>query len=268
MSIKLSTDKLNDLLVSFYEMNGIRVVIFDSNYNEIMSYPPHKCSFCQSIRSNPELNELCVASDTNAFSECTKKDDIYIYKCHAGLVEAVKPLIYEKKIIGYMMFGQISDIKDKIQLEHMINRYDSQSDISGIKYKSRKQIVAAAKILEICTEYIILKEMITPENDRLISAVKDYIKSNLSGNLSVDEICRKIGCGRTKLYKMFKAECGIGIAHYITEKRLHHARKLLKSGDLSISEISALCGFCDYNYFSRVYKKRYGLSPKAEQNTL
>ncbi len=266
MNIKLNAEKLNDILISFYEMNGIRVVIFDSEYNEIMSYPPQKCLFCRTIRSNPELNEFCIKSDFEAFNECTKKDDIYIYKCHAGLVEAVKPLIYEKRIIGYIMFGQITDIKDKSQLSVMINKYDSNCDISGIKYKSRKQIIAAAKILEICTEYIILKEMIALENNNLISSVKEYIKENLSADLTVDKICQHIGCGRTKIYKMFKEECGIGIAHYITEKRLSKARKLLKSTDLSISEISSRCGFCDYNYFSRIYKKAYGISPKSEQN--
>ncbi len=265
MNIRLNTTKLNDILVSFYESNGIRVVIFDSEYNEILSYPPQKCSFCRSIRSHADLNELCLKSDAKAFSECINKNEIHIYKCHAGLVEAVKPIIYEKQIVGYIMFGQITDIKDKSALAAMINKYDSNSNISGIKYKSRKQIVAAAKILEICTEYIILKEMIALENDRFIPTVKEYIKNNLSADLSVDEICNNFGCGRTKLYKMFKAECGIGIAHYITEKRLQYARKQLKSTDKSIAEVSALCGFCDYNYFSRVYKKRYGVSPKTER---
>lgn len=268
MKIEPNTKKLGEILASFYELNGIRIVIFDSEYNEIMAYPENKCRFCSAVRMNEALNERCIRSDLDACEKSLKQDDIYIYKCHAGLVEAVMPIKYDRNIVGYMMFGQITDIKDKSELRKMADglnqKYGLSADISGIKFRSRRQIVAAAKILEICTEYIILKEMITPENDRIIKLAKEYIKEKLSEELNIDEICAYCGCGRTKLYKMFKSECGMGIAGYISEKRLSRARRLLKSTDFTVAEIAAECGFCDYNYFSRVYKKRYGVSPRRE----
>ena len=51
-------------------------------------------------------------------------------------------------------------------------------------------------------------------------------------------------------------------AAYILRRRMHKAKKLLKVTDLPISEIANNVGFSDYNYFSRVYKKTYGKSPK------
>ncbi len=269
MNIKLSTEKLNEILASFYEMNGMRIVIFDSECHEIFAYPKENCRFCQEVKNNTVLREYCHISDSIACAKSLDSDDIYIYKCHAGLIEAVMPLIYEKQIVGYIMFGQITDKKDKAELSELVTeineKYGLKCEASGIKYRSKKQIAAAAKILEICTEYIILKGMIALENNKIIAEVKSYIKNNLSEDLRVDEICRQCNIGRTKLYRMFRKECGIGISQYITEKRLNNARKLLKSTELTITEISAQCGFCDYNYFSRVYKKRFGISPKSEQ---
>ncbi len=269
MNVKLSTEKLNEILASFYEMSDMRVVIFDTEYNEILAYPKENCHFCREVKKNAILSEYCHASDKAACAQSLNSDEISIYKCHAGLIEAVKPLIYEKQIVGYIMFGQITDKKDKTELSALVEeinqKYGLSCKASGIKIKSQKQIAAAAKILEICTEYIILKEIIALENNRVIAEVKSYIKNNLSADLRVDEICRKCNIGRTKLYRMFREECGIGVSQYITEKRLNNAQKLLKSTNLTITEISAQCGFCDYNYFSRVYKKRFGISPKPEQ---
>ncbi len=270
MNVKLSTEKLTEILASFYEMNGMRIVILDADCQEIMAYPKENCRFCQEVKKNATLNEYCHLSDAEACAKSLESEEIYIYKCHAGLVEAVMPLIHENQIIGYIMIGQITDKKDKAELSELVceinEKYGLNCETSGIKFRSRKQIVASAKILEICTEYIILKEMIALENNKIIAEVKTYIKNNLSGDLRIDEICRECGIGRTKIYRMFRKECGMGIAKYINEKRLKLAQKLLRTTTKSITEISELCGFCDYNYFGRSYKQHFGISPKAERN--
>lgn len=53
----------------------------------------------------------------------------------------------------------------------------------------------------------------------------------------------------------------MGVASYIKEKRLALAYDLLKTTELSVGEVSEKSGFYDYNYFSRVFKRRYGASP-------
>ena len=269
MAVQLNTEKLTEILTTFYDMNGIRVALFDADYCEIMEYPPTKCDFCRRVREHSELNALCQQNDIKAFEHCRKHGDVYIYKCHAGLVEAATPLIYDRQIIGYMMLGQITDIKRKGTLRENIGAFNRKHglscDPSGIKFRSRRQIEAAAKILKLCAEYIILKELIEPENERIVATAKAYIKAHLSEQINVEDICGACGCSRTKLYDMFRTTSGIGVARYITEKRLKEARTLLRNTDLSIAEISSRCGFCDYNYFGRVYKRHYGISPRHER---
>ena len=49
--------------------------------------------------------------------------------------------------------------------------------------------------------------------------------------------------------------------NYIQILRLETAKEKIKSGNFKISEISALCGFKDASYFTRCFKKRYGMTP-------
>ncbi len=270
MKTALNTEKLNETLVAFYEMSNIRVVVFDTDYNIIAEYPKKRCNFCDQIRKVAELDEMCKKCDIEGFERCKTENKINIYKCHADLVEAVIPLKFENITVAYIMFGQITDIKDRSLLDSRISefakRYGLTCDASDIKYRSKNKIEASAKILNICAEYIIFKDMIRPHNDRIIENAKNYIKENLSKQLTVDDICKACECGRTKLYKMFTEKVGIGISHYITKKRMELSKKLLVNTSLTVSEISERCGFCDYNYFGKAYKKYYGISPKMQRS--
>jgi AraC-like DNA-binding protein len=67
---------------------------------------------------------------------------------------------------------------------------------------------------------------------------------------------------RTRLYECIRPYFEKGLAAYIKDKRLEHAKYLIKTSDLSMTEIAHACGFADYNYFLRVFKKKYGVASK------
>lgn len=265
MSLRLNIDELKKILELFYTLSGIRIVVFDENYDEVISYPKEKCGFCSVISSVENLLHECRKCDEEAFEKCKNLNGIYIYKCHAGLTEATIPLKDHNRIIGYMMFGQITDLKDKTAFSEFVDKINRTHNLNctpkGIKYRSEKQINAAADLLEICTNYILLKEMIMPDNSRITRLAKEYINENLSSEIKITDICKYADTSRTKLYEAFKDDCGMGVAEYIRKNRLEYACSMLKSGELSVAEISEKAGFADYNYFSRLFKKHYGVSP-------
>ncbi len=83
---------------------------------------------------------------------------MYIYKCRAGLTETAMSLKDGLHIIGYVVFGQITDIKDKSELneftEKINEKYNLNCTASGIRYRNKKEIAAAASLFEICTKTI------------------------------------------------------------------------------------------------------------------
>lgn len=272
MSLTLNVSELKELMKSFYMLSGIRFVLFDDAFKQILSYPENDCAFCSIMKTHRSTRRKCNYADKRQCEQCEKENKLVLYKCHAGLVEAVIPLHENEKIIGYLMFGQITDTPDKSELFSRAQKLSNElgfdmaqltRGIDSISYKTEEQIKSAAKIMEACTSYIINRELITPENNKIFESAKAYIEEHLGDALEIDDICKALQIGRTKLYEIFKTEIKMGISKYILRRRMHRAKKLLKSTDLPISEIADSVGFADYNYFSRVFKKTYGKSPKS-----
>ena len=81
---------------------------------------------------------------------------------------------------------------------------------------------------------------------------------------SISTALDSMGYSRDHLRRMFIANVGVSPSEYLTSLRINHAKKLLrnqKETRSSISEISALCGYYDSRYFSRIFKKETGATP-------
>lgn len=82
--------------------------------------------------------------------------------------------------------------------------------------------------------------------------------------LSPRGIAQRLGCSRATLYRLFAAH-GETVAGVVWSARLHKAWRLLTDGQhplMPLSEIAQLCGFTDQSTFSRMFKRRYGISPR------
>ena len=269
MPMKFETKELHDLMKNFYILTGIRIVILDESYREIVSYPEGNIPFCAYMRQNPAFETLCRQSDRESFEKCRKTQRLNMYSCHAGLIEASMPIMENGAMIGYIMFGQITDRKDKeCFLQDLSDKCAGYGipvpaeKIEKIRYKSGQQLIAAANILETCTSYILQKNLIKPSRIQLFNMVDQYITEHMDDNITVESLCETFNISRTRLYTAMKPYVNGGIAAYIRKKRLELAKELLKTTDMGISEICDRVGFSDYNYFLRAFKKQYGLSPK------
>ena len=86
--------------------------------------------------------------------------------------------------------------------------------------------------------------------------------SNLSAPLSLSQLARELNVNSSYLSSLFKKETGMTVTDYILSRRISHARHLLESTRLQIQTIGQLCGFEDVHYFSKVFKKSAGQTPK------
>lgn len=276
MSLKFDTVELADLMKNFYTLTGIRIVLFDENYKEIFAYPKECTPFCFCMRQNQDFYRLCCESDKISFESCKKTGKLTMYQCHAGLIEATSPIMNNGALIGYIMFGQVSDNKDKEEFRNNLSLlaetyahgYDASESIKKVKFKSQKQLVAASKILEACTSYILLKGIIKPSRVELFSTIDKYITDHLTENITVPMLCKKFNISRTRLYALCNQYIPGGIAAHIKVKRLLKANELLKTTDWSVSDISQAVGFSDYNYFLKSFKKYFGASTKNVRKSI
>lgn len=271
-TLSFNKDALLDLLRDFYILTGIQIVIYDSEGNGLVGWPGVRCPFCSLMYQNPVTAEKCEKSNKKSFRKCLATGQLNIYKCHAGLVEAAAPLIDNGLVIGYVMFGQISDFSTKAELkEHLtsvLNNYNiplpedasEQAAIYQVSRKTPEQIRAAGKILEACTFYVFLKEIVQMQRQNFMHNMNEFLMAHLSEDLSVARLMSEFHISRNKLYEASERYLGIGIASYIKTLRITEAKRLLKETTLTVSEISARVGFTDYNYFHRVFKAQTGIS--------
>ena len=94
--------------------------------------------------------------------------------------------------------------------------------------------------------------------DKLIELVNDNLTNQ---QFSVDHLCLELGMNRTKLYSFIKSTTGMSLGNYIRKIRLDKAAELLRTTDMSISEVGYAVGIESPSYFTRPFKEQFGSAP-------
>lgn len=89
----------------------------------------------------------------------------------------------------------------------------------------------------------------------------DYIEVNLSRQMTTGEIAAAAQADRRRLTAEFRRQTGRTIKQYLTEKRCDAAAGLLQTSAASVQQVAAWVGYADNNYFSKVFRARYGVTP-------
>lgn len=101
----------------------------------------------------------------------------------------------------------------------------------------------------------------------LVQVAKEYIGCNYGDSrLSVEVVAHNAYVSSSYLRAAFKKETGMTVSDHITGVRMQKARELLSSGNIKLSEISQITGYSDASYFSKCFKKQFGISPSIYEN--
>lgn len=104
------------------------------------------------------------------------------------------------------------------------------------------------------------------EMDSLYFQMQKYIEENISRKITLDEIAEALHANRSYLSRLYKSKSGVNLFDDILNRRIELARKYMRTTDKKVYEISQAVGFDDTGYFSRVFKKLTGMTPKEYRN--
>ncbi len=90
-----------------------------------------------------------------------------------------------------------------------------------------------------------------------------YINEFYSSSIKITDLAKMENVSMTTYNLHFKEQIGMSPTKYILSLRMHSAMELLESSKLPIREISSMCGYDDFNFFTKVFKKFTGKSPSA-----
>jgi AraC-like DNA-binding protein len=100
----------------------------------------------------------------------------------------------------------------------------------------------------------------------VVRNVINTVEFNLKEPLSLSILAGQLNIDPSNLSHHFTHEMGMTLTDFINLKRLEHARRLLSGSALYIQEIAEECGYQDVNYFIRLFKRKYGKTPREYRN--
>jgi YesN/AraC family two-component response regulator len=162
-----------------------------------------------------------------------------------------------------MKYGADGYIAKPFSMELLIARIDNllerrKSLIATISSTGDGALASRRGKVEFTPEEIV----ITDRDEQLIQKVMQWLEDNVAdAEVTVDQLASYVGMGRTSMYNKIKGLTGKSPVELIQEFRMEKATYYLKSGQYSVSETSYKVGFSDPGYFSRSFKKYFGVSP-------
>lgn len=272
MNVVFDHERLLQLITSLYTLTGIQANIFDLNGKDIC-LTAHHAPFCAQINACPEGHARCERCDAQAVARCADSKRLHFYRCHAGICEAILPILVDGVPMAYLVFGQFLDgspLSD--QWENTASTLDwypggAQSlhdRFTQFRRYSDKEIAAYSEILEALAAYIQLKGMILTTERTNLQKLEFYLDQHYMEKLSLATISEDLHIGRTKLCALAKElSGGRTLSYLIAERRIRAAKALLLQSNAPISAVAEQVGVSDYNYFSKLFRSVTGTTPSA-----
>lgn len=137
--------------------------------------------------------------------------------------------------------------------------------------------IEAAQSLDECDElfaYMIKKycRLVQKHSQKgyslLVQKVITCIDTDITADLTLKTQAKLLNVNPSYLSTLFKKETGVTLTDYVNRRRVDRAKQLLKSSNAQIQNISQSCGIYDVNYFTKIFKKYEGVTPKEYRNAL
>lgn len=237
-------------------LNSFKYYATDSSY--IFYRERTENDLCEEIELNDEIEIY--------FSKI-KEQDFHVLKTY--IAELNEKLIkkYESDIRGYQNFWTLliilmrtwlNRMKSPIQIPVKLKDFDSKTFSSS---KSASDILCF--IDELNKE--ILATPVSVSGDAMFSPIRDikeYIHSHYGEKLTLEGIASHFAMSKNYLCRLFKETAGCTLWDYLTMIRIEHAKELLEKSAMGTGEIALAVGYDNPGYFSSVFKKKTGISPK------
>lgn len=169
----------------------------------------------------------------------------------------------------HVIYNNFANSINKINGKNTENNMPLISDYSNIEenFENINQI--------ICLMHDEIERLSVLNNTKFISyssakyiipRIKDYIDHYFKDDITLSVLSDKFTIDERYLSRLFKEGIGDNFIAYLNKVRISHAQLLLVNTEMTIQDISYLCGYNDYFYFTKVYKKITGISPSKYRN--
>ena len=214
--------------------------------NRDMSYP---------YEMENQVSHLVSSGDTDGASEAILKllDELYLLE--AGDLDAVSIKVNS---LFNMLLRNLPHWENTYH-EYAMLESGSLDILTGESDYESMKLEAFGIFSDLAIKY---SESFYSGSSQIIKDTIDYLNKNFRDKLTLKDTADLFHVNQSYLSLLFKKEMGKNFTEYLTSLRLGEAKKLLKKTSLNLTQIAYRCGFDDQSYFSKVFKKVEGITPR------
>ena len=203
----------------------------------------------------PQEDEYVLMNDIMMADEDSLPGDIKEYLEKLMIYDAGDISIVRLRLI--VMFTRITQsLKSLEGFDDSILEMESITDCDTM--------YELAEAVREYAEYIIQRNShsVYSGKSEIVKKAVEYIHKNYAEGIQLQTIAEELHINKSYLSSLFRNETGINVTEYINDVRLESVANLLKTTNKSITEISFECGFESQSYFSKLFSRKYGCTPR------
>ena len=261
-------DEIQNIFDNFAASFGITIIFYSLDGRILRRRRGRENSkFCELIQNKVFNKNECFSMDETKCRECARQKKIISYVCHAGIEEAIAPILIENQLVGYAMFGQFRSSRNlPANVLKTAKANGCQAELMEyfyeLPYYNKVKIKNILGLFTILVDYIITKEIVSVKGERLINKTLAYIEQNINRAITLDEVAANAGRSRSSISHSFRKILGKPFSKVVIEAKLNKAEEYFRNAPhSSIEEVAFKLGYQDPLYFSKLYKKYKGISP-------
>lgn len=268
--MKTLIDNFSALLYNFEKLLGAQIYFHD--YHQIFlksiaaKHHNHTHSFCLNYKEKNLPKCMKFEGDTST-DKSYKHPEGFWKICHANALELYIPLIHpiNKTKAGAMFVGVFQPVPKSLDMLIAIEREEisvNHSLLPFIKPDKMVQIYQCSLLLKYFIENEILIQSRSIENtfDRKEKIVY-YLNENIKKNISLGTLAGFLKVSYSRAGQIIKENFSQSFPELLLEIRMDQARSLLSGSDMKIIKISQECGFKEPEYFHKLFKNKFNMTP-------
>ena len=239
-----------------------------SNYNgightmhkgQVIFHPPHSMHAHISNRlSSSSVLVISFTSESRILNKLRQKN----FFITGETMELLTAFLNECK----KHIGDITNSSNGVPKQHKINtEYIGASHLLECRFVEFLYSIIRSNsydnLTKTETSHIIV-------SNSFVEIIKSYLHDNIHRQLTLDDLCRKFCVSKSSLCKKWKEHSEIGVIDYFISLKLEKAKKLIKHGNMSITQIAENLGYSTIHHFSHSFRKTTGMSPSEYKKSI
>lgn len=98
-------------------------------------------------------------------------------------------------------------------------------------------------------------------SNKIVQATKEYLEAHYTDEISLEDVAEHVNISPQYFSKLIKKNTGFNFIDWLSMLRVKKAKELLTNSNLTVKEVCFMVGYKDPNYFSRIFKKKIGMTP-------